>query len=75
MRTCISCGVKREKKELIRLVLDTDGVVVRDNIGKGRGAYICGDENCLSMLKTGKGLNRAFRRKVSIPIGVNDFLK
>lgn len=75
MRTCISCGVKREKKELIRLVLDNNGVVVRDNFGKGRGAYICRNEDCLSVLKTGKGLNRAFRRNVSIPVGANDFLK
>ena len=75
IRTCISCGVKREKKELIRLVLDTDGMVVRDSCGKGRGAYICRNEDCLSVLKTGKGLNRAFRRKISIPVGANDFLK
>ncbi|EFK06627.1 conserved hypothetical protein [delta proteobacterium NaphS2] len=75
MRTCIACGVKREKKELIRLVLGADGVVVRDRFGKGRGAYICGNEDCLSVLKTNKGLNRAFRRKVSISVDVNDFSK
>ena len=57
------------------MVLDTDGVVVRDSFGKGRGAYICRNEDCLSVLKTGKGLNRAFRRKVSIPVGVNDFFR
>lgn len=52
------------------MVLDPGGVVVRDNRGngQGRGAYICRDEDCLSVLKTGKGLSRAFRRKVSIPV-------
>jgi len=66
IRTCICCGAKRDKRELIRLVLDPDGLVVEDRLGKGRGAYICGDEKCLSVLKTGRGLGRAFRRKVSI---------
>ncbi|MCP4575879.1 MAG: YlxR family protein [Deltaproteobacteria bacterium] len=70
IRTCICCGAKRNKRELIRLVLDTNGVVVRDNRGNkvGRGAYICGNEDCLAELNTGKGLSRAFKRNVSIPV-------
>ncbi len=69
IRTCINCGAKRNKRELIRLVLDTNGVVVKDDRGEGqgRGAYICGNEDCLSVLRTGKGLSRAFRRKISMP--------
>ena len=52
------------------MVLDPGDVVVRDNRGngQGRGAYICRNEDCLSVLKTGKGLSRAFRRKISIPV-------
>ena len=70
IRTCICCGAKQNKQELIRLVLDMNGVVVKDDRGngQGRGAYVCRSEDCLSVLKTGKGLNRAFRRKVSIPV-------
>ena len=70
IRTCICCGAKRNKRELIRLVLDPGDVVVRDNRGngQGRGAYICRNGDCLSVLKTGKGLSRAFRRKISIPV-------
>jgi len=70
IRTCICCGAKRNKRELIRLVLDPGGVVVRDHHGngQGRGAYICRNGDCLSVLKTGKGLSRAFRRKISIPV-------
>ena len=75
IRTCICCGAKRNKRELIRFVLDPDGMVGRDDRGKGqgRGAYICRNEACLSVLKTGKGLNRAFRRKVSMPISCKSF--
>ena len=52
------------------MVLDMNGVVVKDDRGngQGRGAYVCRSEDCLSVLKTGKGLNRAFRRKVSVPV-------
>ena len=52
------------------MVLDPGGVVVRDHHGngQGRGAYICRNGDCLSVLKTGKGLSRAFRRKISIPV-------
>ena len=63
IRTCIGCGVKRDKKDLVRLVLDTEGMVVRDIGGKreGRGAYVCADKTCLTALKTSKRLNRVFR--------------
>ena len=70
IRTCICCGAKRNKQELIRLVLDTNGAVVRANHEneQGRGAYVCGNEDCLSVLKTGKGLGRAFKRNVTISV-------
>ena len=42
-RTCISCGVKTDKRELLRIVSVTDGGVEVDSTGKrnGRGAYVC----------------------------------
>ena len=42
-RTCISCGVKTDKRELLRLVSEPDDGVVVDSTGKknGRGAYLC----------------------------------
>ena len=42
-RTCVSCGVKTGKRELLRLVSAPDGGVVVDLTGKknGRGAYLC----------------------------------
>ena len=40
IRTCISCGAKNSKSEMIRLVLNPDGVAIRDvdGTGQGRGA-------------------------------------
>lgn len=47
-RTCISCGVKRNKHSLIRIVCNSSSSVSIDITGKmnGRGAYLCYDQNC-----------------------------
>jgi|GEM_PF-616695 len=73
IRTCISCGAKRTKKELIRLVLDAQGVVIRDDSGKndGRGAYVCRSKSCWERLRKGSLLNRAFRKEGPIVVHVN----
>ena len=65
IRTCISCGTKRSKNELIRLVLDTHGLVVRDDFAKrqGRGAYVCPRKSCWESLRSRKLPNRAFRKE------------
>jgi predicted RNA-binding protein YlxR (DUF448 family) len=70
-RTCISCGTKRSKKELIRIVLDSENQLIRDDQGKepGRGAYICRTGRCMEQLKKNQHLNRSFRTDESILIG------
>lgn len=52
IRTCVSCGAKRSKNELIRLVLDAEAQLVRDDQGKGqgRGAYVCKSKFCREQL-------------------------
>lgn len=46
LRTCVSCGLKTAKRELLRIVLSPEGQVAVDQGGKlnGRGAYVC--EEC-----------------------------
>ena len=43
LRTCVSCGLKTAKRELLRIVSSPDGQVAVDRGGKlnGRGAYLC----------------------------------
>lgn len=43
LRTCVSCGVKTDKRSLLRIVSGADDRVVVDRSGKrnGRGAYVC----------------------------------
>ena len=70
IRTCIACGAKRSKNELIRLVLDAQGQVMRDDSvnRKGRGAYVCPRKTCWERLRNGRRLNRAFKKEGTITV-------
>lgn len=63
MRTCIGCRQSKNKKELIRVVRNTEGDVFVDLTGKmnGRGAYICADVHCLNKAIQSKGLERTLK--------------
>jgi predicted RNA-binding protein YlxR (DUF448 family) len=52
VRTCVSCGAKRSKKEMLRFVLGEDKELVRDDSGHraGRGAYACKGSSCVERL-------------------------
>ena len=43
LRTCVFCGLKTAKRELLRIVSSPEGQVAVDRSGKlnGRGAYLC----------------------------------
>lgn len=45
LRTCVNCGSKTAKRELVRIVATPLASVRLDVTGKspGRGAYLCGD--------------------------------
>jgi predicted RNA-binding protein YlxR (DUF448 family) len=62
VRTCVSCGAKKPKNELMRLVVGEAGFV-RDDLGRGRGkgAYICNAEACREQVLKGKRRPRVFR--------------
>ncbi|RJR38393.1 MAG: YlxR family protein [Desulfobacteraceae bacterium] len=64
IRTCISCGSKRSKAHLLRLVLDEHRCMAMDHAGTepGRGAYVCREGSCLEQLPR-KRLERALRCK------------
>ena len=74
-RQCMGCRERKAKKELIRVVRGTDGVVSLDFSGKlnGRGAYICPDPECLKKAQKAKSLERSL--EVPIPQEVYDRLE
>ncbi len=70
MRQCIGCGVRKEKKELIRIIKTPEDLIEVDFTGKknGRGAYICNSVECLRTAEKRKSLERSL--KVTIPAEV-----
>ncbi len=48
LRTCLACGSKAGKKDLVRIVRTPEGDVLVDLTGKrnGRGAYVCPTSEC-----------------------------
>ena len=63
----MACNENKPKKELIRVVRNTEGVVEIDLTGKknGRGAYVCSSIECLNKAKKNKNLNRVLQAEVS----------
>lgn len=67
LRKCVACNEGKPKKELIRIVRNTEGKVEVDLTGKmnGRGAYICPDLNCLEKAKKSKRLSKVLETEVT----------
>ena len=65
-RMCMGCNEKKDKRELIRVVLNKNGEITIDKTGKleGRGAYICDNINCLEKVIKTKRLERTFNIKI-----------
>ncbi len=74
MRMCVVSREKLPKKELIRVVRTSDGVVI-DETGKvnGRGAYVKKDLNVIEKAEKTKVLEKHL--EVSIPTEIYDKLK
>ncbi len=66
-RTCIGCNVQKNKKDLIRIVINKEGEISIDRTGKanGRGAYICDNIECFEKMIKSKKLEKSFERKIS----------
>jgi hypothetical protein len=67
MRKCVSCGEQKEKKELLRIVINKEEGILLDVSGKknGRGAYICNSSKCIDKAKKNKRLNVALESEIN----------
>lgn len=56
----------KDKRQLIRVVRNSDGVISIDLVGKmpGRGAYICKDVKCFDAAAKAKRLEKSFKTKI-----------
>lgn len=66
MRTCVGCGEQKTKRELIRVVKNSEDQVFVDFKGKanGRGAYICPSLECLKKAQKRDALSRSLMIKI-----------
>ena len=71
-RQCMGCRERKAKREMLRVVRGTDGVVSLDFSGKlnGRGAYVCPDPECLKKAQKSRALERCL--EADIPQDVYD---
>lgn len=67
LRQCVGCQIVKPKKELTRIVRSPEGEVSIDPTGKksGRGAYVCGNLECIKKAIKEKRLERALQHSVS----------
>ena len=74
-RQCVGCRTMKEKRELIRVVKNSEGEISLDFSGKkpGRGAYVCPSADCLKRARKSRALERAF--ETAIPESVYDALE
>ena len=65
-RMCIGCGTKKDKRELVRIVMNKSGQISLDKTGKleGRGAYICDNIECLEKAIKAKKFEKVFNKKI-----------
>lgn len=66
LRSCVVCGTRAAKRDLLRIVATPQGTVQVDTTGRlaGRGAYICKAGNCTQKsLKRGR-LEHALRTRI-----------
>ncbi len=65
-RTCVACGSKKPKRDLVRIASSPQGQVAVDPTGKapGRGAYVCGADCWDTALGRGR-LARSLGRRLS----------
>lgn len=77
-RTCIACGRKLPKWELVRLVRTPEGNIEVDPKGKksGRGAYLCGSKGCWEKgFRRGRKNRLAWALKTEVSPQVRTYLR
>ncbi len=66
MRMCIACREMIPKKDMLRVVRNSEGNIVLDFSGKlsGRGAYLCNSDACVKKLRKQRLLHKTFSADV-----------
>ena len=75
IRTCLVCGKKSAKFELLRIALSPEDKTIVPDRGQrleGRGAYVC--KSCLPQLRYTKRVQKAFRNQAGgwLAVAIDD---
>lgn len=75
MRQCVGCKQLKSKKELVRVVKNSEGEISIDLTGKknGKGAYVCRDIECFKAARKAKSFERSL--SCSIPAEIFDAME
>jgi len=65
VRSCIGCGRKAPRSELLRFV-ECEGRLVAGAKEPGRGAYTCRRRSCFERAVSRRAFNRTLRRSVRV---------
>ena len=73
IRTCVGCGRKAPRQELVRFVARV-GRLEHDPTGRkpGRGAYTCRRRACFERATSRRAFARTLRRTVTVPDALNE---
>ena len=66
MRRCIGCMESKQKNQLVRIA-GYEGTISIDPTGKakGRGVYLCRNQDCFRMAQKKKAIGRGLKMEVS----------
>ena len=76
LRKCAGCGQMKEKRELLRILQETDThQLIIDPTGKknGRGCYLCISPECFAAARKNHGIERSL--KCTVPADFWDRLE
>lgn len=64
-RKCVACRESKQQNEMLRIAKVKDCFMLDENhkLG-GRGAYVCRNNQCISLTIKKKMLNRAFKQNI-----------
>ena len=70
MRMCVGCREMKPKAQLLRVVKPSEGDAHIDRTGKaqGRGAYVCGQIECLRKAQKSRALERALETQIDADV-------
>ena len=70
MRMCVGCREMKPKAQLLRVVKPQEGDARIDRTGKaqGRGAYVCGQIECLRKAQKSRALERALDARIEADV-------